>query len=186
MVCRGTLPKTTYPDGTGPERQNGETSMRSEIVKYSRSRNMSSERISERGELSRSDEANPSERRLLRGRRANPPIARQNPISDEELSAQTWLDDQLLKFYHQHTGHWPGLRRLFFRVVGGRMFSSAAKIIQRQAADRVGKMSHIISGSAFGLALAADKLRPVPEASCQEEPLSAAPCNSACRKMQRA
>jgi hypothetical protein len=87
--------------------------MRSEIVKYSRSRNISRERAADRSAFTRADERNPSERTMPRGRRAHPPIARRNPISDEEFSVQMWLDEQLAKFYHKRNGRWPKLRRLF-------------------------------------------------------------------------
>jgi hypothetical protein len=92
--------------------------MRSEIVRYNRLRNISPERVSDRGELARSDDGNPSARRIPRGQRANR-VAQQDPTSDEELSAQTWLDEQLVKFYHMRNGRWPKLRRLFTGAFGG-------------------------------------------------------------------
>ena len=91
--------------------------MRSEIVRYSRSRNISPERVSERGESAQSDEGNLSVRRIPRGPKASPLLAQQHPMSDEELGAQTWLDEQLVKFYHKRNGHWPKLRRLFSRAI---------------------------------------------------------------------
>ncbi len=109
--------------------------MRSEIVNYSRSRSISPERISERGELARSDKRNPTERMTPRGRRANPLVSRQNPMSDEELCAQTWLDEQLVEFYRQRNGRWPRLRRWFSRAIGGRLFQSAGNMSQRHPAD---------------------------------------------------
>jgi hypothetical protein len=102
--------------------------MRSEIVKYSRSRNISPDRISARSELARSDKRNPSERMTPRGRRANSLIDQQDPMSDEELSAQVWLDEQLVKFYHQRNGRWPKLRRLFSRAIGGRLFPNVPSV----------------------------------------------------------
>jgi hypothetical protein len=92
--------------------------MRSEIVRYNRLRNISLERVSDRGELARSDDGNPSARRIPRRQRANR-VAQQDPTSDEELSAQTWLDEQLVKFYQMHNGRWPKLRRLFAGAFGG-------------------------------------------------------------------
>lgn len=91
--------------------------MRSEIVKFIRSRNVSSDRILERSDLARSDKGNPSERMTPRGRTANSLMAQQNPMSDEGLSAQVWLDEQLVKFYRQRNGRWAKLRRLFSRAV---------------------------------------------------------------------
>lgn len=92
--------------------------MRSEIVRYNRLRDISLERVSERGELARSDDGNPSARRIPRGQRANR-VAQQDPTRDEELSAQTWLDEQLVKFYHMRNGRWSKLRRLFTGALGG-------------------------------------------------------------------
>jgi hypothetical protein len=129
--------------------------MNSEIVIYSRSRNISPERISQRSELARSDKRNPSERMTPQGRRANSPISQQDPMSDEELNAQVWLDEQLVKFYHQRNGRWPKLRRLFSRAIGGRRFPNAGNMSQRHATDQVDRMSRIIPGSICGLALAA-------------------------------
>jgi hypothetical protein len=129
--------------------------MRSEIVNYTRSRNISAERISQRNELARSDKRNPSERMTPRGRRANSLTSRQHPISDEELSAQVWLDEQLVKFYHQRNGRWPKLRRLFSRAIGGRRFPNVRNMSQRQATEQIGRMSRTIPGSICGLALAA-------------------------------
>ncbi len=109
--------------------------MRSEIVKHGRSRNISVERNSQKSELAWSDKRNPSERMTPRGRRANPLISRRNPLSDEELSAQVWLNEQLVTFYRQRNGRWPKLRRLFSRATGGRLFSSAGEIDRGDRGD---------------------------------------------------
>jgi hypothetical protein len=48
-------------------------------------------------------------------------------MSEEELSAQRWLDEQLVRFYHKRNGRWPKLWRLFSNAMGGLLFSGVEK-----------------------------------------------------------
>ena len=93
--------------------------MRSESVTHNRPRNISPERVSKRSELARVDKGNPSARTMPRGQQANPLIAQRSRMSDEELGAQAWLDEQLVKFYRTRNGRWRTLRQFFARAVGG-------------------------------------------------------------------
>jgi hypothetical protein len=90
--------------------------MKSAKLKYSRACGNSQERLSERSEL-RADGGNPAKRAIPRGRKTTQIIARRTPMSNEEIRAQIWLDERLVKFYRRRNGLWPKLRRLFSRAV---------------------------------------------------------------------
>jgi hypothetical protein len=114
-----------------------------ESIQHDRLHKISPERVAERSEFAQSNERNPTAQTVPRGLRANPLLARRNPMSDEEVSAQTWLDEQLVTFYHKRNGPWPKLRRLFSKAVGRWLFQSAANQRHRHAADHDRRQSTI-------------------------------------------
>jgi hypothetical protein len=90
--------------------------MKSANLKCNRTCGNSHERVSEKSEL-RADRRNPTERTLPQGRRTTQLTGRRTPISNEEIRAQIWLDERLVKFYRRRNCLWPKLRRLFARAV---------------------------------------------------------------------
>jgi hypothetical protein len=109
--------------------------MRFEFVINRRLRNIAPRHLVIRHESSQADAKNNSVRQMSCGERVKPPIAQRSLMSDEELGAQAWLDEQLVKFYRTRNGRWPKLRQLFARVVGGWLFPSRRNESRRGAAD---------------------------------------------------
>jgi hypothetical protein len=90
--------------------------MKSANLKCNRTCDISQERVSERSEL-RADRGNPAVRTIRQRPKPTQLTVRRTPMSNEEIRAQIWLDERLVKFYRRRNGLWPKLRRLFSRAV---------------------------------------------------------------------
>lgn len=109
--------------------------MKFEIVINRRLRNTAPQRLVIRHESSQADAKNNSVRQIHCRQRLNPPIAQRSLMSDEELGAQAWLDEQLVRFYRTRNGRWPRLRQFFASALGGWLLPSRRNESRRDAAD---------------------------------------------------